>query len=151
MDATRNVRQAVFAGGMTPLIIAPRGGTLGDDAGEPVPVQRTFLTARSVEFDAILVAASPAPAPDAVASKDAKSAARTDDAAVDPRVALLLTEAYRHAKAIGAWGSGARALSAAGCDTEAPGIVVHDDPQVVLTQVVDLMGEHRVWKRFATA
>jgi catalase len=100
---TCDVRQAVFAAGMTPLIIAARGGTLDADTGEPVGVQRTFLTARSVEFDAILVAGSPAPAPDAVASKDAQSAATTGDPAIDPRVAFLLSEAYRHAKAIGAW------------------------------------------------
>jgi catalase len=150
LDAIRDVRQAVFAGGMTPLIIAARGGTLDDDTGEPVHVQRTFLTARSVEFDAILVTASPAPAPDAVASKDAKSAATTGDPAIDPRAALLLSEAYRHAKAIGAWGQGTPALSAAGCDPRAPGIVVDDDPQSVLTQVVELMGEHRLWHRFAT-
>ena len=106
LAATRDVRQAVFAAGMTPLMIAARGGTLDGDTGEPVHVQRTFLTARSVEFDAILVAGSPAPAPDAVASKDVKSAATTGDPAIDPRVALLLSEAYCHAKAIGAWGQG---------------------------------------------
>jgi catalase len=31
----------------------------------------------------------------------------------DPRVVLLLTEAFRHAKAIGAWGFGTDALDAA--------------------------------------
>ena len=43
---------------MVPLVIAPAGGMLGAD-GDPVTVQRTFATARSVEFDALLLAGAP--------------------------------------------------------------------------------------------
>jgi catalase len=135
-DSVRPVREAIFAGGMVPLVIAAKGGKLAGGDGEPLDVQRTFLTARSVELDAVLVSGAPAPAA---------------DAAVDPRVALLLAEAYRHAKAIGAWGQGVQALAAAGCAPDAPGIVVDDDAQAVLAQVVELMAEHRVWSRFPTS
>lgn len=40
--------------------------------GAPVTVQRTFATARSVEFDAILLAGAPAPGADATGARDAK-------------------------------------------------------------------------------
>ena len=65
-------------------------------------VQRTALTARSIEFDAVLVAAGTTP------SSDIKTV-------------VLLQEAYRHCKALGAWGDGAAGL-------EAP--VSHSTPQV---------------------
>ena len=70
LDGVDEVREAVFAAGMVPLLIAPHGGTVGD-----LPVQRTFATARSVEFDAVLLAAAPAPAPDALPARDAKAGA----------------------------------------------------------------------------
>ena len=47
----RGLRLAVFAAGMVPLLIAPHGGMVGD-----LPVQRTFATGRSVEFDVLLLA-----------------------------------------------------------------------------------------------
>jgi catalase len=46
---------------MVPLIIAPKAGTLDGRRGVPLPVQRTYLTARSVEFDALLIAGGPIP------------------------------------------------------------------------------------------
>ncbi|GAB3900062.1 hypothetical protein GCM10027612_61070 [Microbispora bryophytorum subsp. camponoti] len=58
LDGVRDLRRAVFAAGMVPLLIAPYGGMLAD-----MPVQRTFATARSIEFDALLLAAAPAPPP----------------------------------------------------------------------------------------
>ena len=48
-------------------MIAPAGGNLGGAGDGGIPVQRTYLTARSTEFDAVLVAGSGAPAPDASA------------------------------------------------------------------------------------
>ncbi|MFD6303880.1 catalase [Streptomyces sp. NPDC060223] len=124
LSGVRSVREAALATGLVPLVIAPTGGVLDGD-GEPVSVQRTFATARSTEFDAILVAGAPAPGVDAYGARDAK----VDDdvaatAGIDPRVLLLLTEAYRHGKAIGAWGDGTEALEVAGIAPDAPGVVV---------------------------
>jgi catalase len=99
--------------------------------GAPLPIQRTFLTARSVEFDALLIAGGPIP--------------------TDSRVPLMLTEAFRHAKAIGGWGDATDALSAAGCSTDAPSVVLADSPTDALSQLTDLLGTHRVWERFAPA
>ena len=56
--ASARCAQTVFAAGMVPLLIAPHGGMVGD-----LPVQRTFATARSVEFDALLLAGRAGPGP----------------------------------------------------------------------------------------
>ncbi|WP_034263266.1 catalase [Actinospica robiniae] len=94
-------------------------------------------------------AGAPAPAPDAHPSRDAKAGAPTGaQHAVDPRITLLLTEAWRHSKAIGAWGDGELALRATGIPGDAPGIVVGADGTTVLSQISELMGTHRVWDRF---
>jgi catalase len=137
------VRQAVLDAGMVPLVIAPVGGE---------GVQRTFGTARSIEFDALLLAGAPRPAADAHAVRDAK--ADEDAAAVtdtDPRVLLLVTEAYRHGKAIGAFGDGAEVLAAVGLTTGAPGVVGGDSGTAVLARLTDLLGAHRAWDRFPSA
>jgi catalase len=141
MEGVRTVREAVLAGGMVPLLIAPTGGPLEDG----LVAQRTFLTARSVEFDALLLATSPSPGSDAKPARDAKAGA--PDGAVDPRVVLMVQECFRHAKAIGGWGNARAALEAAGCATGA-GIVVSDEPTEVLGKVTELLGAHRVWERF---
>lgn len=150
LDGVQAVRRAIDDAGMVPLVIAPTGGMLGEGSAA-FAVQRTFLTARSVEFDAVLVAASPAPAPDAGPAYDAKAAGGRGhiapaNAAVDPRVTLLLAEAFRHAKAIGAWGEGARALTDAGLS--GAGVVVGQSGNDTLAQVQDLLAQHRVWDRF---
>lgn len=131
------LRQAINAAGITPLIIAGRGGRLEDG----LAAQRTFQTARSVEFDALLLAAAPPPAHDALPSRD-------DNAAVDPRVVLMIEECYRHAKAIGAWGDGPTALLEARVPPDDLGVVVGDTPAGVFRQVRELLGTHRVWDRF---
>ncbi|MFF8295413.1 catalase [Streptomyces globisporus] len=151
LGGVRSVRQAVLDAGMVPLVIAPTGGKLDQD-GEPVTVQRTFTTARSVEFDAILLAGAPAPGPDATGARDAK----VDDdavvtAGVDPRVLLLITEAYRHGKAIGAWADGLDALETAGIAPDAPGVVTAAEPAAVLDGLTGMLAHHRAWDRFNPA
>ena len=143
LDGVEAVRQAVFDAGMVPLVVAPHGGKV-----EGVPVQRTFATVRSIELDVVLLAGAPTPAPDALPQRDAKAGAE-DASRVDPRVLLLVEEAFRHAKAIGAWGEGSRVLELAGC-SGAPGVVSGDDATQVLGDVQQLMASHRVWERFAT-
>jgi catalase len=141
LDGVNEVRRAVFAAGMVPLLVAPHGGVVGE-----LPVQRTFATGRSVEFDAVLLAGAPAPAPDALPARDAKAGA-AGSATVDPRVLLLVEEAWRHAKAIGAWGAGAEVLRRAGV-AGTPGVVTGDSAAEVFGTVRQLMAAHRVWERF---
>lgn len=133
------LRDEIAESGQNPLVIAGHGGSLGAGSSA-VPVQRTLVTTRSVEYDAILVAGAPRSADD-----------RTGGAgAADPRALLLVEEAYRHCKAIGAWGEGTEVLAAAGADAGAAGIVVADDPTEVLSRVLELLEEHRAWNRFPT-
>lgn len=109
--------QAVDGADCVPLVIAPHGGMLGG----VVPISRTFLTARSVEFDAVIVAA----------------------AMSDKRAQILVDETFRHQKALAAWGPGAAALDG----LSAPGVVVAENPQTAVAQVLELLGTHRVWER----
>jgi catalase len=146
LEGVETVRQAVFAAGMVPLVIGPRGGTLPNG----IPVQRTFLTGRSVELDAVLLAGSSVAAADAVPARDAKAGAAAP-AGLDPRVRLLVEETFRHAKVIGAWGAGVDAVQASGCTAADVGVVTGDDPSQVLTEVLRLLGSHRVWERFPAA
>jgi len=154
LAAVGKVRDAIDAGGMTPLVIGPHGGTIAASGsgsrkkrGEPVVVQRSFLTARSVELDALVLAGAPALAADAQQGLDAKSVGPAP-AGTDPRAVLLVAEAFRHAKPIGAWGDVEDLLAVAGADPGAPGVMVGQDPAEVIDQVIDLLAEHRVWDRF---
>ncbi|MFE0330518.1 catalase [Streptomyces sp. NPDC058960] len=149
LDGLRTVRDAVFTAGMVPLVIAPTGGKLDPD-GEPITVQRSFATARSVEYDAVLVAGAPAPAPDAYGARDAKAGEPGADGSVDPRVLLMLAEAFRHGKAIGGWAGAEAALQAAGVPTDAPGVVTAQTGSGALQQISGLLTKHRVWERFAS-
>jgi catalase len=141
LDGLDNVREAVFDAGMVPLLIAPHGGMVGG-----LPVQRTFATARSVEFDAVLLAGAPAPAPDALPARDAKAGA-AGSIALDPRVVLLVDECWRHAKTIGAWGAGVTVLQEAGV-AGTPGVVTGETAETAFTAVQQFLGAYRVWERF---
>ncbi|QEV21735.1 catalase [Streptomyces alboniger] len=151
LDGIRSARRAVLDAGMVPLVIAPTGGLL--DAGkDPIAVQRTFANARSVEFDALLLAGSPAPGADAYGARDAKAGEPTSPGtAVDPRVMLMAAEVYRHGKAIGGWAGADAALRAAGITDAAPGVVLAGSGVEALEQVAQLLGSHRVWDRFPAA
>jgi catalase len=147
LNGVRKVRDAVFAAKMVPLVIASTGGMLTDDHGDPVPVQRTFLTVRSVELDTILLAGAPLAAADADPSSDAKAAAPSGGP-LDPRIALLVSEAYRHGKALGGWGETVAAFEASGLPAASAGVYIGDDPGDVVTAIIELLASHRVWDRF---
>jgi catalase len=140
------VRRSLLAAGVLPLVVAPVGGLLPDGTA----VQRTFLTTRSVEFDAVVLLGSPAPAADALPARDAKAGAAVETIAVDPRVSLLLDEVFRHCKAIAGVGAGAALLDALGY-TGSAGVVSAEEPDDVVEELLTLMGSHRVWERFRAA
>ncbi len=142
-------RAALDAAGVVPLVVAPSGGVLEPEDGPAVPVQRSYLTARSIEFDAVLVAGGRTPAVDAIPGRDAKAGER--GATLDPRVVLMVCEAFRHGKAIGAWGPGAAVLDLAGIPQDAPGIVSGKGPDTVIPVVGELLSAHRAWERFPAA
>ncbi|MFJ8159976.1 catalase [Streptomyces sp. NPDC096136] len=145
LDGVRAARRAVLEAGMVPLVIAPAGGTL-DAGGDPIAVQRTFATARSVECDALLFAGAPAPGDDAHGARDAK--AGTTAQGPDPRVLLLLTEAYRHGKAVGGWNGVPDLLEAAGIAPDGPGLIAGGDAAAAVEATAAALSGHRVWHRF---
>jgi catalase len=108
------------------VVIAPVGGVLSKGKRQVV-VQRTLLTARSIEFDAIIVAGA-------------------TTAVTDIKLVLLLQEAFRHCKGMGAWGDGISILQAAGIALESPGITIADSVTKKFTdELVATLGLHRVW------
>ena len=149
LAALHALRGAVLEADMVPLIIAPTGGKLEGQGADPIVIQRSFATARSIEFDAVLLAGAPSPGADAFAGRDAKAGSPTGaEDAIDPRITLLLDECWRHAKAIGAWGQGEQALRAAGIPSDAPGVVLGQGGEDVFREVTALLAAHRVWERF---
>jgi catalase len=146
LEEVNAARKALDALGIVPLVIAPAGGSLGEEGRGGVPVQRTYLTARSTEFDAVIVAGGATRASDAKPGRDAK--AGEPGASLDPRVVLLLSEAFRHAKALGVWGEGSATLDAAGIPQGTAGVLVADTAGELVPQLAELLASHRVWERF---
>lgn len=143
LKTLKSVRQAVLDAGIVPLVIAPAGGVLGKGANK-VAVQRTFATARSVEFDALLLAGVPGAGADAFGARDATADnSTTDAAATDPRVLLMLAEAYRHAKPIAVWDGGEPVLPTAGIPAQAPGVLFGEDAMQILTAAIAPLGHAR--------
>ena len=126
-DLTKSVAQL----GGTILVIAPVGGVL--KAGRRrVTVDRTVLTARSIEFDAVVVAAGTTPSGNI-------------------RTTVLLQEAFRHCKAIAAWGDGVAVLEAAGIGADDAGVSVGASANKAFTAgLVAAVGLHRAWDRATT-
>ncbi|HEY1665680.1 MAG TPA: catalase-related domain-containing protein, partial [Trebonia sp.] len=114
--------------GAAVLVIAPAGGVLSDGAHTQT-VDRTLLTARSVEFDALVVAGGTSPTGDI-------------------KLTLLLQEAFRHCKVLAAWGDGTAVLEAAGITAGAAGVVTGDTAAKSFTdQLTAAVGLHRAWDR----
>nr|WP_304941236.1 catalase [Streptacidiphilus neutrinimicus] len=144
----RRMRDAAQHAGLLPLIIGPNGAPLSDD----LAVQRTFGAARSVEFDALLLADAPAPGADDRGAADAKSGAVTGgQPGLDSRVVLLVNEAYRHAKPIAGLPEASALWAAAGVDPHAPGVFSETDAAQAVPALVERLGTHRVWERFPAA
>jgi catalase len=126
----RKLRTAVEKLGATALVTAPTGGVLGKGA-QGMAVDRTLATARSIEFDAILIA-------------DGTTASN------DIKLVVLLQEAFRHCKGLGCWGSGSDSLEAVGISLTAPGIITGDAVnKSLVTDLAAAVGLHRAWDRAA--
>ncbi len=122
------LRTALEKSGATLLVLAAVGGVL-KRRQTTVAVDRTDLTVRSIEFDAIVVAAGTTPTGDI-------------------KQTVLLHEAYRHCKALAAWGDGDAVLTGAGIDLDGPGIVTGEKVDRTFTStLVAAVGLHRAWSR----
>ncbi|MFI6870310.1 catalase [Nocardia sp. NPDC050406] len=111
---------------MTPLVIAPTGGELGSRT-KAVKIARTLDTARSIEFDALLITSTVA----------------------DPRLHILLQEAHRHLKAIAYTPDGEDAIAAAGIAEKSAGVQPAASIGAAFEALAALLPEHRVWARAA--
>jgi catalase len=121
------LRSALEDEGAQVKVIAPHGGTLGEGKNQQV-VERTVVTARSIEFDAVVVADG--------APKDS-----------DIKSVVLLQEAYRQLKPFAAWGDGAEVLTSAGIDVDGPGVLTGKTADSLAKDLVAALGRHRVWER----
>ncbi|MDT5216924.1 MAG: catalase [Mycobacterium sp.] len=122
--------KATAALGVTALVIAPVGGVL-KSGRRSVTVDRTLATTRSIEFDALVIAAGTTPIPDI-------------------KLVVLLQEAFRHCKAIAAWGDGVALLEAARIPAKGPGLAVADEADKdFVTTLAAALGLHRAWDRAA--
>ncbi|WP_426374633.1 catalase [Rhodococcoides fascians] len=122
------LRTAAARRGATVHVIAAAGGILGKGMRTQV-VERTFLTVRSIEFDAFVVAGGTTP---------------TNDI----KLILLLQEAFRHCKAMGAWGDGAALLEQAGIGTDDAGVVIGETAVKAFNDALfAAVGLHRAWDR----
>jgi catalase len=122
--------KATAALGVTALVIAPVGGIL--KAGRrTVTVDRTLATARSIEFDALVAAGGTTPTGDI-------------------KLIVLLQEAFRHCKAIAAWGDGGAVLKSARISSRDPGVAVAKEVDKAFTaNLAAALGLHRAWDRAA--
>jgi catalase len=122
--------KALAKSGVTALVVAPHGGVIKRGRSS-VTADRTLLTTRSIEFDAIVVA-------DGLAAETAK----------DLKTILLLQEANRHCKAFGVWGDGARTVENAGVSLIDAGVSEAEvvGPQFVRS-LITALGQHRDWAR----
>jgi catalase len=122
------LRDALEAQGAVLRVIASHGGNLVKGVRKEI-IERTLLTTRSIEYDAVLIAGG------------------AGDLA-DVKLTVLLQEAFRHAKPLGAWGDGVNALRTAGLDVQAPGILLADGMTAAYRkQLITALGLHRVWDR----
>ena len=119
-DAVRTVRKAVFAAGMVPLLIAPKGGKIFADSGDPLDVQRTLLTARSIEFDTILVAGALTPGAGR-RRRPGRQGGRARACTVGgPARRADAQRGVPARKALGGWGAGRGRCSARSATTASP-------------------------------
>ncbi|KUH70801.1 catalase [Mycolicibacterium novocastrense] len=111
-----------------PFVVAAHGGTLEHD-GAPIPISRTYATARSVEFDAILIAGSP----------------------TNAKAKTIVDETFRHHKAIAVLPEGAELAAAAAVPTDGPGLFSGSDSATLAQSLLNALGQHRVWDRVVVA
>lgn len=116
--------ETIAGGSMTPLVIAGHGGELG--SGEnAIPISRTLDTARSIEFDALLIAAT----------------------APNPKLTVLLQEANRHLKFIAYTPAGEAAVRTAAIAEGFDGVESASSIESAFASIAEALPEHRVWSR----
>ncbi|SDG10241.1 catalase [Chitinophaga filiformis] len=137
------VKEALEAAGAIPEVIAPHLGNILAEDNTPIPVVRSFLTAASVLYDAVYVAAGV----NSVATLEA-----------DADAVHFLNEAYRHCKAIAAHTGALQVLEATYFFKKLPedtsvesalmeGVIVSEDMAELSATFIKAIAQHRFWER----
>ncbi|WP_281268426.1 catalase [Xylanimonas oleitrophica] len=132
LSVVERLRSALGDDGAVVRVVAAHGGEV-TSADTALTVERTLLTTRSVEYDAVVVADGTAGTP----------------AGDDARTAVLIQEAFRHGKPILASGDGAQVLAAVGLNGREPGVHVVEQAADVLGPLRQDLAMHRSWERLA--
>ncbi|OBG22951.1 catalase HPII [Mycolicibacterium celeriflavum] len=117
VEGTQRTIDALRKRGAVVEVLAPvAGGTLSGGSGGELPVDRAITTMASVLYDAVVVPCGP----------DSAQTLSGDGYAMH-----FIAEAYKHLKAVGAWGSGVDLLPKAGIPEE-----LSDDTNIVVSHGV---------------
>ena len=113
---------AIEDAGMVPLVTSTSGGTIGEpEEATGVTVSRTYVTVRSIEFDAAVVVDTPE----------------------QPEVSILLSEMIRHGKAVALVGDATAQVPDRMGD--APGVVTVNTAADALDVLTPMLRGHRTW------
>jgi catalase len=128
--------QAVKAAGGQAKLIAPHGGNVTAEDKSTLPVDFSLPTVASVLFDAVCI-------PGGIASTQALAA--------EPRAAEFVEEAFKHCKAIAAFGSAAEFLKQTRIDAQPddPAVIIGDDQSAkkVAATFIEQASHYRNWDR----
>ncbi len=139
----KTVKEALAAEGAVVEVIAPRQGYVVSQNDEQIPVDKSFLTAASVLYDAVYVPGGT----NSIATLEA-----------DPDAVHFLNEAFKHCKAIAADADALQVLQATYFYKKLPadnsadtvlteGIVISTDASDLATKFIKAISQHRFWQR----
>jgi len=138
-DDLNSILAALSASRAQAKIVAPRLGYLRSKEGNDVKVHFSLLTASSVLFDAVFV----------IGGEDNSATLLQDPSAHE-----FVAEAYKHAKAIGAAGSGVAFLRSpkvlndpTAIDNDEAIVQTENKAGDVIEEFIAAMGKHRNWAR----
>ncbi len=142
-NSLKKVRAELIKAGAVVEIIAPRQGYLVAENEEEIPVDKSFLNAASVLYDAVYVAGG--------VNSSATLAAHPD-------AVHFLNEAFKHCKAIAADDSALQVIESTYFFKKLPpgyddgtvlreGLVMGSDPVELADKFIKAIGQHRFWER----
>ncbi len=133
------VTQALEKAGAETEVVSQYQGMLKGANGGEVKVDKSYVTASSVMYDALYIPGGRAHVDTLKTQRDAVT---------------FLNEMYRHGKSIGATGDGSDLLAAAGFKGAQPGIITlagtdlkEDRLQPFTTKFIEAIGKYRHWDR----
>jgi catalase len=133
------VRQALEAEGVTVEVISKLLGSLQPSSGDPVKVDKNYVTAASVMYDGVIVAGG----------ADSAAALKQHGDAIH-----WINETFKHCKTIGAIGEGAEVLQAArlpglelGGGGSSMGVVTASSADGFGASFIEALAEDRHWDR----